>query len=342
MTRFARGLCAAISFALATGTPLPAQVAPTGTVIVSNMDAQSVWLIDLATGEARGVIPARAAPHEVAVSSDGRTVVVTNYGAPGAGNLLQFIDLAEGVLLDELTIEGHERLHGVAFLPGDSLLALTSERTSEVLIVGRTDGVPRRTLGTGGGAPHMLALGGPWIWAANITGGSVARMDPAGRTDTRTWPAGTRTEGLATTPDGREGWTGSMDSGTVVGIDGESGEVIASVTGLGVPYRLAVTPDARTVVVSDPEREALVLIERASGTIRTQVDLAAATQAAGLGSTPSPQGFALTPDGAWALVSTKGIDRVALVHLASGRVARFLTTGAGPDGIAFSPVVVAR
>lgn len=338
---YSRAVCVAVGLA-GSVSAVEAQTVPTGTVIVSNMDAQSVWLVDLATGEERGIIPARAAPHEVAVSSDGRTVAVTNYGAPGVGNLVQFLDLTTGMLTDEQTVEGYERLHGATFLPGDSLLALTSERTAELIIVGRADGVTRRAFETGGGAPHMLALSGGWLWAANISGGSVARIDPTGGSPTRTWPAGTRTEGLAVTPDGRQAWTGSMDAGTVIGVDGESGAVVAQIEGLAVPYRLAVTSDGRTVVVSDPEREKLVLIDRASGTIRTEVDVAAASAEAGLGSTPSPQGFVLTPDGQWALVSAKGINRVAVVHLESGRVVRFLETGAGPDGIGFSTVVVGR
>jgi DNA-binding beta-propeller fold protein YncE len=318
--------------------PTSAQSLPQGTVLISNMDEGSVWLVDLPSGEQRATIPTRAAPHEIAVSSDGRTAVVTNYGAPGAGNLLQVLDVTSGTVLRELVVEGRERLHGAAFLPGDSLLALTSERTQEILVVSTADGAVRRAMPTGGGAPHMLALGGPWIWTANITGGSIARVDPAGASETGTWAAGTRTEGVATTPDGSEGWTGSMEGGTVVGVRGETGEVVARIEGLGVPYRLAVTPDAATVVVSDPEREQVVLIDRRRGTVARTVDLAAASAAAGLGPEPSPQGFTLTPDGAFALVSVKGIDRIAVIELSTGSVVRFMQAGDGPDGIAFSPV----
>jgi DNA-binding beta-propeller fold protein YncE len=329
----------ATGLALASARPAAAQSLPAGTMLVSNMDATSVWLVDLPSGTRRATIPARAAPHEVAVSSDGRVAVVTNYGAPGAGNLLQVVDVAAGTVARELVREGRERLHGAAFLPGDSLLALTSERTEEILVVSLADGTVRRAMPTGGGAPHMLAIGGPWIWTANIVGGSVARIDPTGRIDTRTWPAGSRTEGVATTPDGTEGWTASMETGTVVGVSGQTGEVVARVDGLGVPYRLVITPDGGTVVVSDPGREQVVLIDRARGTIATTVDVRATAEARGLGAEPSPQGLTLTPDGAWALVSAKGIDRVAVIHLASGSVHRFIEAGDGPDGIAFSSTV---
>ena len=328
----------AVVLLVASAVQLAAQELPSGTVIVSNMDGSDAWLVDLPSGDRRSVVPARSAPHEVAVTSDDATVVVTNYGGPGVGNLLQFIDVRSGELTREITVEGRERLHGAAFLPGDSLLVLTSERTEEVIVVSAADGAVRRALSTGGGAPHMLALGGDWVWAANITGGSVARIDPRGEAETVTWSAGTRTEGVAATPDGREGWTGSMDTGTVVGVDGETGRVVARIEGLGVPYRLAVTPDGSTVVVSDPERDHLVLIDRRAGAVAGTVDIGAAARALGHPTPPSAQGFTLSPDGVWAFVSTKAIDRVAVVHLPTRRVVRFLEAGDGPDGIAFTPV----
>ncbi|GMV08025.1 MAG: hypothetical protein AMXMBFR53_43000 [Gemmatimonadota bacterium] len=318
-------------------TPLPE-----GTVLVAGMNDDSVWLVDVPTGERRGVIATRVAPHEVAVSRDGRMAVVTNYGDQrrGPGNLLQVLDVAAATVVRELVVEGYERLHGVAFLPGDSLLVLTSERTGELLVVGLEDGAIRRKLPTGGRASHMVSLGGAWAYTANIVDGTVSRVDPTGATETRTWPAGTRTEGVAATPDGAEGWTGSMEGGVVTGVEGATGRVVARIEGLRVPYRLAVTADGATVVVSDPEAEELVLVDRARGAVRARVDVGAAAAEAGLGTETSPQGFTLSPDGRWAFVSTKGIDRVAVVELAAARVVTFLPSGAGPDGIAFTPVRV--
>ena len=333
----AAGRTTLAALSLTVAAALSAQEPPAGTLLVSNMDGSSVWLLDLPAGTVRARLTTRSQPHEVAVSQDGRRAAVTNYGPPGPGNLVQIIDVEAGTVVEELTVSGHERLHGAAFLPGDSLLALTSERTNEVLVVSAVDGSVRRVLPTGGAVPHMLALASGWVYAANIVGGSVSRIDPSGVLESRAWPAGTRTEGVAATPDGREGWTGSMDGGTVIGIDGERGQVLHRVAGFAVPYRLAVSPDGRTVVVTDPEAGELVLVDRHRGEVSARVDVDAASRAAGLGAEASPQGFALSTDGAWAFVSAKAIDRVAVVHLPSRRVIDFLETGEGPDGIAFTP-----
>lgn len=316
-----------------------AQELPSGTALVANMNANSVWLVDLPSGVRRGVIQTHADPHEVAVSRDGRFAAVTNYGG-AVGNLVQIIDISAAEVVEEIVVEGYRRLHGVAFMEGDSLLALTSERTGEVLVVGRADGGLRRTLPTRGQASHMLSQGGAWIYTANIVDGTVSRIDPDGIEATLAWPAGSRTEGLVATPDGGEVWTGSMEGGEVVGIEGATGSVVARVVGLQVPYRLGVTPDGARVVVSDPGGGAIGVIRRASGTLEATVDVNAAASEAGLGADPSPQGFAVLPDGAWVLVSAKAVDRIAVVSLRRMSVVRFIETGSGPDGVAFSPVKV--
>lgn len=327
---------AACLLTLAAATAPPTAAPPSGTILVANMSARTVWLIDAETGERRAVVRTREDPHEIAVSSDGRVAAVTNYGS-GDGNLVQLIDVNAGTVTGEITIEGYQRLHGAAFLDGDSLLALTSERTGEVLVVDVSTGQIRKRLETLGQASHMLARGGAWIYTANIVDGTVSRVDPDGDVATRTWPAGSRTEGVAATPDGSEGWTGSMEDGTVVGIEGATGREVARVEGLTVPYRLAVTPDGSTVVVSDPESGVLGVIERSSGVLE-RVDIRAAALDAGLDGAPSPQGFILDPSGRWAFVSTQGIDRVAVVDLESRIVVTFLQAGLNPDGIGFSRV----
>ncbi len=324
---------------LSAAPSLSAQATPTGTAVVANMSGRSTWLVDLTTGGVTATVPSREAPHEVAVSADGALAVVTNYGGQGeTGNIVQVIDVAAGELVAEHVIDGYERLHGVAFLPGDSLLLLTAERSGELLVIGTDDGRVRRRLPTLGRASHMLSATGRWAWTANIVDGTVSRIDLTGQESTATFPAGERTEGIASSPDGREGWTGSMASGEVIAIDADSSRPPVRIPGFSVPYRLASTPDGSTIVVSDPAAGELIAIDRASRRVTGRTDVADAAGLAGLPGAPSPQGFVITPDGRWALVSAKIANRVVVVDLRTMEVLRFLEAGGGPDGIAFSPV----
>ena len=60
--------------------PVVAQEVPTGTLLVANMNDDSVWLLDMKTGERRGIVETHIAPHEIAVSGDGLRAAITNYG----------------------------------------------------------------------------------------------------------------------------------------------------------------------------------------------------------------------------------------------------------------------
>jgi YVTN family beta-propeller protein len=63
-----------------------------GTLLVLNKAANTVSLIDLAKKKSVATIRTGEEPHEVAVSPDGKTAVVCNYGSsPTPGNTLTVI-----------------------------------------------------------------------------------------------------------------------------------------------------------------------------------------------------------------------------------------------------------
>jgi DNA-binding beta-propeller fold protein YncE len=177
-----------------------------------------------------------------------------------------------------------------------------------------------------------------------MSSGTVSRLTPGDPAGTTAFPAGIGggTEGVAATPDGLEVWTASMQTGVVAGVNAETGETVARIDGLQVPYRLAATGDGTRILVSDPEAQQLVVIDRASGSITARIDISAAAAAAGLGSTTSPQGLIVSPDSRWAFVAVQGIQRIAAVDLDLLEVVGFYRAGTAPDGIAFSPRVIQR
>lgn len=326
---------------LAIGDPGPtqAQTLPAGTLTVANMDDDSVWLIDLPTGRRTAVVPTTIAPHEVTTTPDGRTALVANYGDErGPGNLVQVLDVARGVELSRFEIPGVERVHAAHFLDGDSLVIATSERTQELLVVSAVDGSIRRRLPTEGRGSHMTVRGGSHWFTANIPDGTVSRVDPRGAEPTEIWQAGSGTEGIGAAADGSTVWTGSMGSGEVVGLDGRTGAVRARVRGFSIPYRLAVSSRGE-VLVSDPQAHEFVVVDADAGTILARIDVGEAAAAEGRSAEPSPQGFTVSSDGRWAFVSLKAVNAVAVIDLDRRAVEAFVETGAGPDGIAFSPGV---
>lgn len=145
----------------------------------------------------------------------------------------------------------------MAFFPGDSLVAVTSEASRVVLVVGFADGAVRRTLPTNGRGGHMLAMSslGNRLLVGNIADATIAVIDPADTTKTRLIKVGRQPEGVAISPDGQAAWAGSNQDSIVVVIDLRSEQHVDTLRGFGLPYRIAVSADGKHAVVSDPDDE---------------------------------------------------------------------------------------
>jgi DNA-binding beta-propeller fold protein YncE len=336
----------AVAVAVVAAAPLHAQRgAPAGTLVVSNMNDHTATLLDAATGRVHATLPTGQGPHEVAVSRDGRWAVVSNYGVRGTpGATLTVIDVARAAVARTLALAGHERPHGMAFLPGDTLVAVTAEASRAVLLVDVRDGRVVAARPTGGRASHMLALtaDGARAYTANVADGTVSEVALRGGPDSaRVVPVGRAPEGIAVTPDGRSVWVGSNSDGTVLVVDPRRGVAIDTLRGFGMPYRIAISPDGRLAVVSDPVKAAVrvftVRDRRERHSIAVPADSLVPT--AEVPGSPSPEGVAISRDARWAFVTLQGRNRVITIDLARGAITAYAPTGTWSDGIGYSPVV---
>lgn len=316
---------------------------PAGTLVVSNMNDNTTTLIDAASGRVRATLPTGEGPHEVTVSHDGRTALVSNYGVRGKpGNTITVIDVARAEVVRTLTIAGYQRPHGMAFLPGDTLVAVTAEAAQAVLLVDVRTGAVSGMLPTKGRTSHMLALTarGDRIFTGNIADGTISMVDVTRRDSTTLVPVARQPEGIGAAPDGGTVWAGSNRDSVVVVVDARRGVPIDTVRGFGMPYRIAITPDGRLAVVSDPvnaEVRVISVADRKSKfTIAVPRDSLVAT--AEVAGSPSPEGVAVSRDSRWAYVTLQGRNRVAWIDLERGVITAYAPTGTWSDGIGYSPI----
>lgn len=315
---------------------------PAGTVIVANMGDNTATLIDVASKRVVATLPTGNGAHEVAVSHDGRWAVVSNYGVRGApGNSLTVIDVPAAVVARTIDLGEFRRPHSSAFLPGDSLFLVTSEIAKAVAIVNFKDGTVAGSIPTNHPASHMLAVTADArrIYTSNVADGTVSELDVPSRKFVREFTVAPAVEGIAVTPNGDQVWVGSNQAKTVTVLDPRAAAPAGTMSGFGMPYRLAVTPDSRTVVITDPPNAVVRIVDRATRQDRATVKI----PAEGVGAnaefpgSPSPEGVTLSRDGRFAFVALQGSSRVAMIDIAGAAVVAYVPTGAGPDGIAYSP-----
>lgn len=318
-------LLAAVLLAASDTTP-PAR--PAGDVLlIANQGDRTVHLVETGSGRTLAILPSAPAPHEIAVTADGRWAVATNYGDRGeTGHALTVIDVSTQAVARSIDLSPHTRPHGIAFLPGDSLLAVTSETSRAVLLVDFRAGRIARVLPTDAQGTHILTVsrGGEKIYTANMASGTATELDWASGRATRTFTAGPASEGAALTPDGRRLWVASMGQDSTYIFDTATGARVGAVASPGHPYRVAITPDGRSALIPAPEQGLLRVIDTATLRERT------------VALPGSPGGAVVSSDGRTAYVPLIDAASVAVVDLATLVVTRRLPAGQSPDGMAIS------
>jgi DNA-binding beta-propeller fold protein YncE len=325
-----RLLCAA----LVAAAPASAQVPGlTGTLIVTNKSPSTATIIDVGSGRTLATLPTGQGPHEVAVSSDGRYAVVTDYsGQPG--RTLTVIDVPALRVARTIDLGQYTRPHGIVFLPGDSLVAVTSEASQNVVVVNVVEGKISKAIGTQGQGSHMVGAtaDGSRAYTGNIGSNTVSELDLRTGQFTRSWNVPDQPEAINVSPDGREVWVGSNSTGkvTVIGVGGTP-QAVTAAEGFGWPYRVFFSPDARTVMIPDLRAEELRFIDRVSKRELSRIKLAGG----------GPQGITSTADGRYLFQSLSKEGRVAIVQTGSApSVAGHLNAGNTPDGVAYTARVV--
>lgn len=311
---------------------LPPAAAPSDVLVVVNKDASTVSVISIESGTALATLPTGTGPHEAAASGDGRWAVVTNYGAQQPGSSLTVVDLTSLRVARTIDLGEYRRPHGIAFLPDNRTVAVSSETSGLVLLVDATTGQITGTRPTSGQISHMVVVArdGRRAFTANMRSGDISAIDLVSG-EPRTLPVSTQTEAIGVAPDAGQVWVGSNDQGTVTVVNAAAWRVVDTLQVGGQPYRIVFSPDGRRVLVTTPGSDEVRLFDAES-----RREIARLKTPARNGSPGQPFGVAWRPDGKGAYVTLRGAGEVAVLDLETPSVVSYIATGLGPDGIAFA------
>ncbi len=310
--------------------PLEAQLS--GTVVVLNKRANTASFIDVATRQIVATASTGSGPHELVVSSDGQIAVGTNYGGSDAS--LTVFDVGSAEVVRTIQLGQYTRPHGIAFLPDDDHVAVTSESTGNVVIVRISDGEITSAIPTQAGGSHMLGVtaDGGTIWTGDMSSNTVTEIDVNRGAKVRSFSAPDVPEAVNVSPDGSRVFAGSNNTGRVTAWTTADGEATTVGEGFSWPYRVFLTPGIEQIIIPDMRNQDLRFFDGTTYEELGSIDFPG----------EGPQGLILHPDGQHLFLSLSAADRIAVVDIAQRSVVGYLPTGSGPDGIAYSPIVVSR
>ncbi len=319
-----------------------------GTLLVANKADGTLSLIDEASGETVATVPTGAGPHEVAVSPDGKTAVVADYGADSAGKTLTVVDVASAEVVRTVDLGRFTRPHGVVFLDGDTL-AVTTEGAGALALVDVGTGQVTGHVETGQRVSHMVAVpaSGERAYVANIGSDSMTVIDLAAGEKVTDVATGAGAEGIAVSRDGSQVWVTNREDDDVVLVDAESLEVTARLDAGSFPIRAELTPDGRWLLVSNARGGSLTVIDTGERKVARTIDLGqGASDVEGrlfgdrFGASSVPIGIEIAPDGKTAWIAHANADVVQTLDLTTWKPTGVIKTGKEPDGMGYSPVAV--
>jgi DNA-binding beta-propeller fold protein YncE len=315
----------ALTFGLASLCDAQAPASPF--VVAANQRSGVATLVDLTSGKVSNV-DLGLNPHEVAVSPDGRIAALTipSQGL-GAGRTVVVLDLATTKILRKIDIGRFKDPHGLAFLSDSVALVGTLGGTSLAYLDVKNGRVLRSVEGfaenpyivktTATGRAYVSSPHNSKVTEVDIASGRIARVlnipdDPAG---------------IAVSADGKElyaaVWRESGGGGVVI-YDLEKRAVVTRLPATQ-PRRITLTPDEKTIVVSD--REHVRIIDRATRSMRS-VDV---------GPNAGGSGVACAPDSRLCYVALSQAGMILEIDIKAGSVLRRFAAERGVDGIAYVP-----
>jgi YVTN family beta-propeller protein len=323
-------VCAAL---LLTGTSAmcaqaeqPQPVASGPVLLIGNKGEDTLSFVDLTTGRELARQPTGKAPHEIAISPDGKMAAVVAYG----GKTIDLFDVASRTKLKTIDLSPNEGPHGIAWLK-DGRLVVTTERSKSVAIVDPIAGKVMASIPTEQEATHMVAVtsDGRIAYTANIRSGTVSVIDLKQGRKLRDIAVGGEPEGIALSNEEQVLWVADLKGAHVQAFDTESLDKIGEVVTGPVPIRVAASPDGRWIVTSNVGDGSLTLIDAASRKKVRDVSITGTQQAGQVT-------ILFGPDGRLYAAET-GRNTVAEIDLSTGKVLRRLPAGTNGDGLAIAP-----
>jgi len=298
-------------------------------LLVLNKEDATLAIVDAASGKVTGLVPTGDGPHEVVASPDGKLAFASNYGGTTPGNTISMIDLATRKEVRRIDTSPIRRPHGLAFVDGK--LYFTAELNRLIARYDPTTDKVDFLLGTGQTTTHMVIVNKEQtrIVTANIGGNSIAVFE-RGANPNATWnetvvPVGQGPEGMDVSPDGKEIWAAHSRDGGVSVIDAATKKVVATLDlKTKQSNRLKFTPDGRIVLISDLIANQIVVLDAAT---RAEIKRIPTGQ--------RPLGILMVPDGSRAYIAINTDNYVSVFDLKSLTITGQISTGKGPDGMAW-------
>lgn len=299
------------------------------TLVVVNRGDSTLSIIDPIAMKVVATVPTGSDPHEVVLMADGKTAIVSNYGAQTPGSSFSIIDIETKKETKRVDLSPLMRPHGLVEFSGKIYFTAEVNRS-----IGRYDLAANKVdwvMGTGQDTSHMLVVNADQkrIYTANVGADSVTAFEfgnvPPAQSKISQIAVGKQPEAIDISPNGKEVWVGLNAEGAIDIIDTATKKVVEKIKLGERPYRVRFTPDGKLLAATMPNTKELIVIDTATRKETRRIKLES-----------YPLGIVFSKDGKLAFVTTNEGNFVLKIDLAKGEIIGKVETGKASDGIALA------
>ncbi|XLS27742.1 beta-propeller fold lactonase family protein [Flavobacteriaceae bacterium M23B6Z8] len=319
-----------------------------GTLIVLNKSDDTADLIDLESRESVVTLPTGDGPHEVAISPDEKTAVITNYGRKyWPGSSLTVIDIPNKKVVKTISLS-YKAPHGIEFIDENRLL-VTCEESKRLVIINYTTGRAEGNIDTQQETSHMVVYSPKYkrAFVANIRSGSISVVDVENRTLEKIIKTGNGAEGLTLSADESEVWVTNRADNTISIVNTESLTIEETLVSKEFPIRAKGTADGKYILVSNAKTGDVHIFEASTRKLVKNISMevtAKEKEASRLfqdfDDSPVPVGILILPDNSFAFVANTNADVITVIDLEKMEITDRLTAGKEPDGLGYSSIML--
>ena len=363
-----------LSFLCFGAAALQAANTPANALLVLEKEQNTLVVVDPASLTIVARVPVGNDPHEVAVSDDGKTAYISNYGGGGGnggGATIAVVDLTAQKPLAPIDLGALRAPHGLVFAGGK--LYFTAEGAK---VVGRYDPATQKidwVMGTGQNRTHMVIVSKDLktVFTSNVSSATVSIIEQgvAQGPGPGRGPGGPGGQGGRGGPGGPGGPDGRGGGGPPPG-GGPGGAPDWNITNIGVgrgSEGFDLSPDGKELWVANAQDSTISIIDVASkkviqtlpstgsanrlkisldgkyvfvsdlnGNDLLVLDAATRKEHKRITLPASSEGLLMAPDGSHAYTTLNSRDAVAVIDLKTLTVTGEVKTGRGPDGLAWA------
>lgn len=317
---------------LPSGTPLNANddvSAPSPMLLVGNKGEDSLSFVNLTTGREISRRNTGKNPHEIALSPDKSQIAVVSYGESN----IDIFDVASREIIQKIDLGSNSNPHGLVWLADDRIIATTEGSDTIIILSAAVNGQRELSaIPTGQKGSHMVAVdaAGKFAYVANLQSASVSKIDLAKQKKIIDVATGAGTEGIALTPDGKELYVSARGDNSVAILDADTMKIVKRIEVGRFPLRIIISPDGQYAVTSNLQDGSLSVINTSTKELERTIKVS--------GQSGTQQVTILfSADGQYIYVAETGINRVAEIDFAKGKVLGRLPAGENGDGLAIIP-----